>query len=191
MSDNTTIGPTPERLRKAGRDVEAFTPDESIHHRAIRMLDGHVLARLVSRAVITGDQFNAGTQFYGDWYTSGLAASGVIDPGRVIVDGGDPMRESDRKLAAMTRYKRAVQAIGLIHSTVLTDLLLLEQNLEAWGRRWRGYKNRKQAIQCAQDALVFALDALVNHYYGRRHMAPSYGMVAGAKPVVTTPQDCP
>lgn len=89
MTADPTIGPTIERLRKAGRDVEAFTPDENLHHKAIRLLDGHVLARLAVRGTITGDQQGAGTQFYADWYTSGLAASGVIDTLNRAMTGGD------------------------------------------------------------------------------------------------------
>lgn len=165
---NRSVGPTPQRLAKAGDQVEAFSAGENVHHQAIRMLDGHILERLASRNVITGDQYNAGTRFYGDWYFSGLAASGVIDPGRVVVDGGETMTESDRKLAAMTSYKRAVQALGLVHSTVITDLVLLEVRVEDWGRRWFGQKAQKLARAQAHAALQLALTELDHHYYGQR-----------------------
>ena len=168
MTTDRTIGPTPERLAKAGDQVEAFSPGENVHHAAIRMLDGHPLERLATRGVITGDQYHAGTRFYADWYYSGLAASGVIDPSREVVDGGQTIRESDRKLAAMTSYKRAVQAIGMIHSTVVTDLVLLEQPVEAWGRKWFGQKAAKLAKAQAHAALIMALQALDHHYYGQR-----------------------
>lgn len=183
------LGPTPERLRKAGKHVEVFSPGENVHHRAIRVMDGHILERLASRGTITGDQHCAGTQFYADWYYGGMANSGVIDPGRVIVDGGKGRHERDRQLAALTRYQRAVRAIGPIHSTVLTDVVLCEEPLESWGRRQRGYKAPKQAIQCAKDALIFALDALVIHYYGLRRTRPSYVMAPDGKPGIARDDD--
>lgn len=170
MTDDRHAGPTPERLRRAGRDVEAFTPDESLHHHAIRMLDGHVLERLASRKVISGDLYHSGLRFYGDWYFAGLAASGVIDPERVIVDGGQPVHENDRRLAALTRWKRAVVAVGLIHCTVLTSVLLNEESLETYGRRRYGHKARKLAVLAATTTLIDGLTALDHHYYGQRHI---------------------
>jgi len=178
------IGPTPERLRKAGENVEAFTPDENLHHRAIRLLDGHILARLAARSVITGDQHNAGSQYYSDWYHSGLAASGVIDPAKVIVDGGQRSHESDRKLSAMTRYKRAVIAIGFIHSTVLTDLVLLEKSIEEWSRKWFGQKSPKIAKAQGHAALVLALTALDHHYYGQRKTGVRAAHMEGSRPEI-------
>ena len=166
--DTRPIGPTPERLAKAGRDVEAYSPDETLHHRAIRMLDGHVLERLASRGVISGDQYHAGTRFYADWYYSGLAASGVIDPGRVIVDGGQVMHESDLKLTAMTKWKRAVQGIGMIHCQVLTSCVLNEEDMATYGSRRYGQKAPKLARLMTQAALIDALSALDLHYYGER-----------------------
>jgi hypothetical protein len=184
MTAHRPVGPTPERLAKAGEDVEAFTAGETIHHQALRMLDGHVLERLASRGVITGDQYQAGTRFYGDWYYSGLAAYGVIDPAREVVDGGLIMHESDRKLAAMTSYKRAVQAIGLIHSTVISDLVLFEQSVEDWGRKWGNQKSAKLARVVAHTALQLALTALDHHYYGQRQNRPHVSHVDGYRPEI-------
>jgi hypothetical protein len=186
---NPTIGPTPERLAKAGDQIEAFTAGDNVHHQALRMLDGHPLERLATRGVITGDQYHAGTRFYGDWYYSGLAASGVIDPSRDVVDGGLIMHESDKKLAAMTAYKRAVQAIGVIHSTVITDLVLLEQPIEAWANKWFRQKAPKLARAQAHAALILALTALDHHYYGQRTTRRSVSHVDDYRPEIVTPDD--
>lgn len=183
-----SLGPTPERLAKAGNQVEAFTAADSVHHQAIRMLDGHPLERLASRGVITGDQYQAGTRFYGDWYYSGLAASGVIDPAREVVDGGLIMHESDRKLAAMTAYKRAIKAIGVIHSTVITDLVLLEEPAEDWGRRWFRQKSPKLAKAHAHSALILALQALDHHYYGQRTRRPHVTHAEDYRPEIVAPE---
>ena len=163
-----TIGPTPERLAMAGDAVKVFTPEENENWRAIRLLDNHILEQLQSRGVISGDQYAAGAQFYGDWFLSGLANSGVIDPGRVVVDGGKMDHLNDVKLSALTRWQKAVQAVGLIHSRVLTDVLLSEERLEAYGLRRFGQKNPKLARLAAQTALKLALEQLDYHYHGQR-----------------------
>lgn len=169
MSDRQrTLGPTPERLRMAGDSVEVFTPEENTNWRAIRLLDNHVLEQLQSRGVISGDQYSAGAQFYADWFLSGLANSGVIDPGRVVVDGGKTDHLNDVKLSALTRWQRAVQAVGLVHSQVLTDVLLTEERLEAYGLRRYGQKNPKLARLAATTALKGALEQLDHHYHGQR-----------------------
>jgi len=188
MTDRGTIGPTPERLAKAGPDVEAFAPDESVHHRAIRMLDGHVLERMASQGAISGDQYNAGVQFYGDWYYSGLAASGVIDPGRVVVDGGQIMHESDVRLAAMTRWKRAVQAIGIVHCQVLTDVVLNEMTMEAYGRKL-GQAAPKLAKLAARVALIGALTELDHHYYGQRQSKQRASHASDYRPGIVAADD--
>jgi hypothetical protein len=166
MSSSRYVGPTPERLAMAGRNIEPVASETG--YETIRMLDGSTLDRLASRSVITGDQYHAGSRFYLDWYSSGLAASGVIDPGRVVVDGRRGHQESERRLQAMTAYKDAVRAVGRIHSTVLTDLVLLEKSVEDWGRRWFRQKAPKLAKAQAHAALIMALTALDHHYYGQR-----------------------
>jgi hypothetical protein len=163
------MGPTRERLAKALEDqIEIVTPDESEHWRAIRMLDGHVLEYLRSRECIDQGQYSAGYRFYRDWYDAGLAASGVIDPGRVIVDNGNAGSSGEHRLAALTSWQRAVRAVGLIHSTILVDLLLTEERLEDWGRRRRRQNNAKLARQAAITAISLALEALDHHYHPPR-----------------------
>lgn len=169
MRSNAPLGPTPERLAKAGEDVEEFTADKSENWRAIRMLDKHPLENWLKRGKIDADQYAAGMKFRGDWEQSGQANSGVIDPGRVIVDGGQVDYVNDLSLDAQERFKNAVQAVGLVNSMVLTDAILLETlTVEEIGRKYRRYKNEKQAIQSGQDLIWSALKALDYHYYGKR-----------------------
>ena len=155
-------------LAKAGDDVEEFTADKSENWRAIRMLDGHVLEFLQSKRIINGDQFCAGAQFYSDWYNAGLAASGVIDPGRVIVDGGQVEHTTDRQLNSLHEWTRAVRAVGLIHSQVLTDILLTEEKLLSYGMRRFGIRSEKLAKHAATTALKLALEQLDYYYHGQR-----------------------
>jgi hypothetical protein len=179
------IGPTPERLAKAGDDIEETSATQSQNWRAIRMLDGHVIERLRNRDAISGDLYNAGCQFYSDWYHAGLASSGVIDPSREVVDGGQSKGVSDRRLAAMTRWQRAVQAVGKVHSLVLIDVILHEMTLELYGRKHHGYKAQKQAVQAAQTSLINALTELDYHYYGQRNGRTVAAHVAGYRPNIS------
>lgn len=185
MSDRQrTIGPTPERLRMAGDAVEVFTADENENWRAIRLLDGHVLEDLRARKAISGDQYSAGMRFYSDWFLSGLANSGVIDPGRVVVDGGKMDHLNDVKMAALTRWQRAVQALGMIASQVLTDILLTEEGLASYGRRRCGQNNPKLARVAATAVLKHCLDALDYYYYGKRTTALRAGHVPDYRPAM-------
>lgn len=170
----------------AGEDeIEIVTPDKSHNWRAVRMLDRHVLEYLKNRRAISADQYEAGSRFFSDWYIAGLAASGVIDPGRVIVDGGFDNHVSDRKLFALHSWQRAVQSIGVIHSTILCDMVLLEERLESWGRRRRNQKNPKLARHAAITALVLALEALVAYYYPPRRDRTRASHVPDYRPVIT------
>lgn len=166
--DNKNGEPTPERLAKAGNAIETFTPDRSVNFKALRMLDGSVLDLLAGRGVISGDQYTAGAQFYEDWYYSGLACSGVVDPGRVQVDCGGSSWESDVRLDAATRWRKAVQHIGPVHGYVATCLVLNGETLESLGQRRYGYKDLKNARLAATTALKDALTSLDLHYHGTR-----------------------
>lgn len=163
------MGPTRERLRMAAEDeIEIVSAIENEHWQAVRLLDNHPLEYLRRRECITGDQYSAGQQFYSDWYFGGLAASGVIDPGRVIVDGGQIEPAGDRRLFALSRWQKAVRQVGKVHSTTLIDLILTEQKLHAWGARRFNQANRERARQAAITALVLALEQLDVHYHGNK-----------------------
>ena len=134
---------TPERLAKAGADIEDFIADTGA--RTKRMLDGSVLDMLASRRSISGDQYAAGCRLYADWYHAGLASSGVIDPARVVVDGGQSAGANDRILDAAGRFKKALLAVGKVHSHPLVNIVLLAQRLEDYGRNRYGVTDAKDA----------------------------------------------
>lgn len=179
--------PTRERLARAGDDVEVVIIDDKEEGRTVatlRMLDGSVLDMLLSRGTITGDQYHAGAGFYQDWYLSGLAASGVIDPTRVVVDGSGRTLTTDRQLDAMTRYKDAVKALGITHGLVMQSIVLLEETLEAFGRRRYGYAKAKLAKTASITALRNALDELDLHYHGKRERRLRHGHTTDYRPAI-------
>lgn len=167
------VGPTPERLRQAG--------DAVLEHRlesgrlTVRMADGDILAYLSNRGVISGEQWQCGTRFYQDWYKSGLAASGVIDPTRVVVDGGNAEPAIIRSMEAAQQWAKAIKAIGPIHSHPLTAMVLLDEPATVYALKHTGHKDPKDARLIAYDRLKQALEALVGHYLGgSRKARPSY-----------------
>lgn len=178
-------GPTVERLRKAMGEVEEFITDTG--RRTHRMLDGSVLDMLLSRGAISADLYHAGAQFYEDWYLSGMAASGVIDPGRVVVDGGQHQRESDRKLDAMTRWKFAVRKLGMLHSQVLTEVVLCDTGLVAYGRRRYAETNDNRARLRATTSLINALTELDLIYYGQRQSRMRRSHAEDYRPTIQPP----
>lgn len=180
MAQQKPDEPTPERLKLAGDAVEDFVTDTGRH--TVRMMDDSVLDYLNNRGCITGDQYHAGSQFYADWYYSGLANSGVIDPGRVVVDGGPGAQASDKKLDAMTRWKDAVQAVGRVHSAVLVAVVLLGERLDHYGRRRFKQTNRERQRLTAITALQLALEALDGHYYGKRRARTVSAHAEGYRP---------
>jgi hypothetical protein len=159
-------GPTFERLTKAKGQHEDFVTDTG--RRTKRLLDGDILEVLNLRGSLTGDQYVAGKTFYRDWYEAGMAASGVIDPARVVVDGGTHKPAGDRQLDALWRWKRAVQSIGIVHSKPVICMLLCDEPLLDYGRRVFKRQQEKQATVAAITALQLGLQALDYHYHGQR-----------------------
>ncbi len=166
LPPDTGDGPTPQREARAGEQVEEFVTESG--RKSKRMLDDSVLELLNSRGSISGDQYVAGWAFYEDWYTAGMAASGVINPGREVVDGGTHKPVSERQLDAMWRWKRAMQAVGVVHSKALVCLVLIGEPLKSYGRRVYKRQQEKQATVAAITALSDALQALDWHYHGQR-----------------------
>lgn len=182
---DTGEGPTPQRLAMAEGEIEDYLPEEG--RITVRMLDGSAVAMLFNRGVIDADEYNAGEQFYGDFYDAGFASSGVIDPARDVVDGGPVTRENDRRIDAATRFKTALQAVGRVHSRALIDVVLFDVKLEAFGLKRYRKRDPKDARLAAQVALKGALGELANHYYGKRRTRTQASHADGYRPVSPPP----
>lgn len=167
------VGPTPERLAKAGRNIEPVK-SETTGYETLRMLDGSLLEQLATlgkrnpRKGITGDQYHAGARYFADAYAAGLHASGVIDPAAVRVDGGQHKDVSTYRLDAQGRYNAALRSLDRVSVGILSDLVIHERmSLLQYAQRFVLYPHRERraiALQRLRDAL----DELDRFYYPPR-----------------------
>ncbi len=190
--ESRPVRPTSERLKMAGDAAEFIVRDDvdedgrKLPITTYRMLDGSILDLLTKRQQIGGAEYHAGVRFYSDWYLSGLANSGVIDPSKDIVDNSGRASQSDAKLAAMTRYHKAVKALCTAHGMVMQCCVLAEEPLESYGRRIYRQGSSKPARLAATTALKDALCALDEHYNGKRHHRMSSVSSEGYRPTEVT-----
>lgn len=171
QDDEPMLGPTPERLAKAGDHVEYYTPDETIDFKAIRMLDGSPLTKLVSigrktpNKGITGPQFNAGSRFFSDAYKAGLVPSGVGDTTRERVDCEGFRDVADEVIAAQTRYNNALKKLDYDAYHILSNVVISEVPLNIYADRYREFPQPRERRAIALNLLRKALDQLDAHYY--------------------------
>src|SRR5262249_16242856 len=101
--------PTPERLRRAGKDVARGDSGQ------ITIRDAP-LERAFARGALTGVQYSAGQKSRHHWYHAGLSGGLVsVDLNCVwAVDLGAyaGMAKTERQVFHRQRYREAVQALG-------------------------------------------------------------------------------
>lgn len=175
MADETNhryIGPTPQRLARAGRAVEPVESETG--YSTLRMLDGSPLEQLATvgkknpRKGITGDQYHAGARYFSDAYLAGMFASGVPDLTQERVDGGRHKDVSSAKLEAMSRYNAALKALDRLSAHILSDIVLTEMPLGVYADRFRQFPLARERRAIALQRLRDALDQLDEHYYPPR-----------------------
>ena len=170
--NNRYVGPTPERLAKAGRAVEPVESETG--YETIRMVDGSPLEQLATigkrnpRKGITGDQYHAGARYYADAYLAGLFASGVIDPAAVRVDGGQHKGVSSSRLEAQSRYNAALKALDGPSAHILSRVVLHELALNTYAERYHQFPQARERRAIALHTLRQALDQLDRFYYPPR-----------------------
>ncbi len=176
------VGPTPERLKRAGDGVAARQTETG--RTGVRMTDSDILGHLASRSVISQDQLAAGERYYKSWYRAGLAASGVVDPERVIVDGGNPEPAASMRLEALGDWASATKAIGKILAHPLIEMVLFEETATVYAMKYLRKRDPKDCRLAAYTVLGLSLDALVMHYMGPKRARSHYAMADGARPVI-------
>lgn len=172
MTRDRYIGPTPERLAKAGRNVEPVASETG--YETLRMLDGSTLEQLATlgkrnpRKGITGEQYHAGCRYFADAYEAGTMASGVVDLVAERVDGGQHKDISSRKLEAMSRYNSALKALDRTAADILNRVVLHEMPLSTYAERFTNFPLARERRAIALQRLRDALDQLDDHYYPPR-----------------------
>lgn len=156
---------TPDRLMKAGNDIEDIVIDSVV---TLRMLDGHPLSKLLSRKKIIADQYNAGMRYFKDAYEGGLVPSGVCDTTKERVDCQGAPEMTDRKLGARTRFEHALRILDADKSHILSDVVISEMPLTIYADRFRRFPQKRERDAVALVLLCAALDQLDRHYYPPR-----------------------
>lgn len=196
MASEERTRPTPERMRMARGEFEDVVIDTDEHGRkvsiaTVRMLDRNILAQLVRDREISGDQFHAGAKFYEDWFLSGMANSGTIDPAKDVVDGGrGGLNESERRMAARERYHRAIKALCSAHGRILQCCVLDDadggESLAHYGMRVFVTPSPKLGRRDARNQLRDALSALDEHYNGKRQHRYRQTHASDYRPAILT-----
>jgi hypothetical protein len=164
--------PTPERLAKAEGQFEDFISSED--KLTMRMLDKSMLNRMLGRETIDGDQYNAGLKYYKDWYLGGFAASGVVDPSRPFVDGGDPTAGQALRVDHANRFGKAHIAIGRVLASIVGDAILHEKPMDELCAKYARSSNRETARAQVHERVCTGLDALALYYFGPRGARAHY-----------------
>jgi hypothetical protein len=150
------LGPTAQRLWRAGGDVERGETGQ------ITMRDSP-LERAHRRHVITAQQFNAGVKFRHHWYHAGLSDGiGSLDLDRIFardMTGYAGMAKTEGQVFHRQRYREACRTLGLKREYVLSWAVCREEPLERIGVAL-GWTSRPQGIAAATELLRDGLDAL-------------------------------
>lgn len=192
-SRSETIGPTPERLRRAiGEDgkpaVSEVDLGENVNWKAFRLNDAP-LGRLLhcKHPKITVDQFNAGESYHAVVYYTGMMASGVVDPSRVVVDGGQHKHIPDRLIAAKARYEIIIKRMPYELHHIVDAVVVQEIPLAEYAERFTRIKKRPTRQAVALDRLCMGLDWLVSHFdIGRKPVRMQAHV--GEMPVILPPE---
>lgn len=188
--EQNTVGPTAERLARAGSAVEPVASETGFGFATVRLLDGSSLERLASlgrRAPsrgITGDQYYAGCRYYADAYQAGLLGSGVVDATRDRVDGGAVTSVSAQRIEAQSRFALALKALDRVSVHILSDVVLSETPLTVYADRFRAFPQPRERRAIALQRLRDALDQLDAHYHPPRRGGIVAGHRDGYRPVI-------
>lgn len=164
------VGPTPERLRMAGDNVEPFNADIDghSHYTTLRLTDNSRLDGMLRVGELSGDQYNAGNKFLEDLYISGLTASGVMDLRKERVDCSVGELMTDRKLDALGRLRRVMKRMDRVSLRPVIEVVVSGMPFWEYGRRYGKDKNRHRATIWGKDEVKKALSSLAYIYYGNR-----------------------
>lgn len=160
------LGPTPERMAKAG---EAF---EVGHHGVVTIrssplewlerqwqLDARARVPEERRRGLSPVLYGVGVRYRHHWHFSGLLPTvGSIDLNRIFAasSGNIGMPSSEAQAHHRQQYRLAQQAVGLILGRVLDNVVCMEMSLADAGRLcgWRDEETaRRKAVDMVRNGL--------------------------------------
>ena len=165
--------PTPERIRHARDQVDAFKTDSG---RTVKRLNA-ILDHMLSRGLIDKPLYEAGWMAYGQ-YLGSLAPSGTVDTSKERVDGsssGDPMQ---RRIDNRRKHDAAMAALAKPHRLAFVVMVENEINVAVFGLEYYGYRDVALARAVSYSILKDALAQLVEHYSGGQMKSEHVGIRA-------------
>jgi hypothetical protein len=180
------VGPTPERLRRAGEAVEPanFDADKHNHYDTIRLMDGNggLLDQLIREGKINTDQYHAGLRLFRDFWLAEVDAVRALDWTRPVVDSQPTIGMSDNKLDAINSVKKATAKLEFIGMHPFIKMIVQGQSAVEYGRERWPIASRQDASNLAKGALYTTLAILDEFYYGKRRARVVSGGVEGYRP---------
>lgn len=166
------VGPTPERLKRAGDAVEPFNADldRHAHYDTLRLMDGNggLLDILIREGKISTDQYHSGLRLFRDFWLSEIDAVRALDWTRPVVDCQPSGSISDNKLDAINAVKLVSKKLEYIGMHPFIKMVVQGQNPKDYAKeRWPLIGPRDARSQ-AIGALCATLAILDVFYYGER-----------------------
>lgn len=165
---NARQGPTPERLAKAPHGavdvLETASAGGARRRAGTRLVTPLDDLRYNDR--ISDREFEAGRQYYVDYYYAERPSQGVMRWKEFISGShasGD-LDHTERVAFHAKRFAGANKALGPLQSAVLRLLVVEEMPCFQIGAQLLGYRNKNGASASGMTAAITALDTLARHY---------------------------
>lgn len=160
-NETQSSDPTPERLKKSGGHFDVG--DDKQGARIYTFRDS-AIDRLKAKDVISGKQYRALKRFYAVAYAAGRMGN-LQSPDMDRVFATDKtayshMARTNEQAESLREYRKAVTAMGLYESSIVSRVVLYEESLEAVGKIICGWKHPLQARAAAIEVLRSAADRM-------------------------------
>jgi len=154
--------PTPERLLKAGADIEL---GDDKHGRRVMTVRDAPIERALVRNDITPTQYRAAQKYRHHWYHAGLAGSlQSLDVNRVFgSEGCYGMAKTEAQAHHRRQFRNANDEVGTVGIAVLDHVVCRELPLADFGFAV-GWKSESKAINASRETLKATLTKLVRHW---------------------------
>lgn len=180
------VGPTPERLKRAGEAVEPFNSDldKHTHYDTIRLMDGDggILDQLIRERKISTDEYHSGLRFFRDFHYSGMDAVRALDWTRPVVDSSVSVDITDKRLDAVNSASKAMARLGYLGMHPIMKMIIQGVNPKDYAKERWPLVGPRDARSQAVGALCASLAILDEFFYGQRKTRVVAAGVEGYRP---------